>query len=221
MILRRIREARPLRLPDALDLTFLKACDDCKKLLILDVDKTLLYSELDSPLPVLGSPSRKPDCVVESGRPPVLHKVWFRPGLMKFLEEVAELYNIIVFSTGSRPYVKAMVERFDPGRKYIKEHFTRQHVTVYMHPLNPFDGLVYVKDFTPIVEGKGIENVVIVDDGFYATLLHKQNTICIKEFLGQTNDYELERVAGFLKDIARVPDVTLHLHRWLKKAGSR
>lgn len=221
MKLRRIREARPLRSPDALDLTFLNACDKCKKLLILDIDQTLLYSEAPSNRSVSGNPRREPDFQVEVGRPPVLQKVWLRPGLTCFLQEVGELYDVIVFSVGSSSYVRAMVQRIDPGQKYIKEYFSRQHVTEYLHPVSPDKGVIYVKDFTPIVEGKGLENVVIVDDGFYSTALHKQNTIRIKEFKGQASDFELDMLAGLLRDIARVPNITVCLQSRLQKARRR
>lgn len=47
-----------------------------------------------------------------------------RPYLIDFLEKASQLYEVCVFTAAERSYAEAIVNNFDPTRKYISHLLT-------------------------------------------------------------------------------------------------
>lgn len=117
-----------------------------KKTLVLDLDETLVHSTFE--------PTDDSDLVVpvtiEGGNYNVYVKI--RPGLEEFLEEVAEYYEVVVFTASMAKYADPVLDRIDKGR-CISHRLFREHCVMH-------NG-AYVKDLARL--GRDLANVVIVD----------------------------------------------------------
>jgi Dullard-like phosphatase family protein len=122
--------------PPSKNLSFLKnfTSSPKKKLLILDLDETLIHSktfaELSSPTTPL--PSFKPDKTLSIPLSPshtVKLYIWYRPYLFQFLQQISKFYTIAVFTASSRNYAIPMLDLLDPQRQYIKAGFYREDCT--------------------------------------------------------------------------------------------
>ena len=117
-----------------------------KKTLVLDLDETLVHSTFE--------PTDDSDLVVrvtiEGGNYNVYVKI--RPGLEEFLEEVAEYYEVVVFTASMAKYADPVLDRIDK-RGCISHRLFREHCVMH-------NG-AYVKDLARL--GRDLTNVVIVD----------------------------------------------------------
>lgn len=117
-----------------------------KKTLVLDLDETLVHSTFE--------PTDDSDLVVrvtiEGGNYNVYVKI--RPGLDEFLEEVAEYYEVVVFTASMAKYADPVLDRIDK-RGCISHRLFREHCVMHRG--------AYVKDLARL--GRDLTNVVIVD----------------------------------------------------------
>lgn len=60
------------------------------------------------------------------------YEIWYRPGLLDFLASVSRVYEVVVFSEGSKAYVDMVVRKLiDPEREYISYVLNKDHVSKY------------------------------------------------------------------------------------------
>lgn len=83
---------------------------DDRPLLLLDLDETLIHC---STRPMDTGYTYKVPLTDKDGRI-VTGKIYLRPGLHRFLETVARLYVVVVFTASSGFYGEKMVELIDP-----------------------------------------------------------------------------------------------------------
>eukprot|EP00884_Botryococcus_braunii_P013321 jgi/Botrbrau1/21990/Bobra.0024s0007.1 len=172
-----------------------------KKLLVLDIDGTLAFHEKETRLDAvtvtaLLEGNGKPHFVF--GRHPTREFVWLRPHLPDFLEKCSSMFDVVTFSAAEPWHVKLMQTCIDPSWKYIKHYFTRTYTTNY----------TFKRNLTFLLDHKGQQNLVIIDDNVIAIALHLENAIPIPAFFGKQDDHELQKLLPFLEDLATVPDVT-------------
>lgn len=150
--------ARPLALLDALPLLRPpQRADLPRKLLILDVDESLL----------LASRRPLPFCTYALPLPPrhsdddVVHHYFVceRPHVQFFLSLVSTWYTVVVFTAGTRGYVTPMIQRLDPGGKYISATFCRDSLDGSLKRLT-----VPVEAMRPSMPHLSLAHVVHVDD---------------------------------------------------------
>lgn len=185
-----------------------------KKLLVLDIDRTLAFYAEEVQFDAVEwskmlQQNGEPQFVL--GRQPTRRCVWLRPYLKEFLVKCHCIYDLIVFSASSVQHVMIMQPFIDPAREYIKRYFTKKYTT--QCKVEKVQGVVQwatgLKDMTFLLETKGQQNVVIIDDNITAIALHLENAIPVPEFLGDQEDSELRKVLPFLELLAMVPDATV------------
>ena len=81
--------------------------------LVLDLDETLVHSTL-GPCPLPGGADFSFD-VSLGGRSHPVH-VRTRPHLLPFLERVASLFEVVVFTASQKVYAEQLLNIVDPGR---------------------------------------------------------------------------------------------------------
>mmetsp|Transcript_28821 Transcript_28821/g.28531 ORF Transcript_28821/g.28531 Transcript_28821/m.28531 type:complete len:358 (-) Transcript_28821:7-1080(-) len=113
-----------------------------------------------------------------------------RPSCQKFLKEMAEIYEVVVFTAAMQDYADWVMNDIDPN-KYISHRLYRQHASPH--------GLVFVKDLSKI--GRDLSKTIIVDNVAENFQLQPDNGIFIKSWFDDKNDTALQELAPLLKEI--------------------
>lgn len=175
-----------------------------KKTLVLDLDETLVHSSFQD--------VKKPDTVlrIESeGGEELTISVKYRPGLREFLEALAPVYELMVFTASLPNYADKLLDLIDPDR-LIEVRLFRDSCTKI--------GDVYIKDLSLL--GRDLSQTILIDvrsmqNSPDASLLQPANGILVKSYMSEEDDKELLRLIPVLKELARARDV----RELLRKGG--
>lgn len=176
--------------PPAPLLPSLKPENAHRKTLILDLDETLVHS--------VTTPTKKAVLSLMfkvANKPNVVH-VLFRPYAEEFLEKMAELYEIVIFTASQKYYADYVINKLDP-KKHVVHRLYRQHCVI--------SSKKFIKDLNSI--GRDLKNVIIVDNSPAAYEWNSENAIPIESWIGKEEDNCLEKLLELLKDLAKVDDV--------------
>lgn len=122
-----------------------------KPLLCLDMDQTLLFSQVGFIRP------SDVQFTVSQGSMRITYSTIYRPHLHEFLREMDKYYDLMIFTSAGQLYADALIDRFDTDL-LIKYRVYQQHCTPILD-----GGLQYfVKDLSRI--GQSLNNVILVDD---------------------------------------------------------
>ena len=169
-----------------------------KKTLVLDLDGTLLKA---FPTPPEGSYQR---IKIPSGsRPSYSVCVKIRPYLEYFLQELSELYEIIVFTSGEKEYAHALTyELLDKKKEIFADVLHRDHCI-------PNNGCM-VKDLR-VISNRDLKNIILVDDSLVSFCMQLSNGILISSYSGNDKDVQLRLLAKFLKEMAKCDNAREYL----------
>ena len=163
------------------------------KLLILDLDETLIYAT-EKPL------ERRADFQTK------LYYVYKRPHVAEFLKFYREHFSVAVWTTAGADFAEAVVEKVFPLDYSLEFLWSREKCTkVYSA-----DKLEYyfVKDLTKVKrKGYRLEDVLMVDDTLKKLERHYGKLIRVTEWLGDANDSELLILTQYLLELKDVPNV--------------
>ncbi|CAD8067152.1 unnamed protein product [Paramecium sonneborni] len=162
------------------------------KLLILDLDETLIHScsSRDSPQVTiqLQDDEDKVDLCFN-----------IRPFCQEFLKEMSNYYNIYLFTASSELYANAIVNHLDPKRQYINDILCRNNC---FETKNGF----FIKDLR-IITNRPLKDIVIVDNLPHSFGLQLENGIPILEYLFNPKDEELKYLQKYLIQLSKEDDV--------------
>lgn len=163
-----------------------------KKTLVLDLDETLVHSTLD------GTTSNS-DFVFPVNLGPITHMVAVRkrPHLHQFLAQVAQLFEVVVFTASQKVYAEQLLDIVDPGSEWIRHRVYRDSCVVW-------EGN-YLKDLT--VLGRDLAHTIIIDNSPQAFGFQLENGVPIESWYDDDNDIELLRLLPFLEKLAHADDV--------------
>ncbi|KAG8077313.1 hypothetical protein GUJ93_ZPchr0007g3561 [Zizania palustris] len=116
--------------------------------LVLDLDETLVHSALDH--------CENADFTLQVFFNMKNHTVYVRqrPYLKMFLEKVAQMFELVIFTASQRIYAEQLIDRLDPDGRLISRRMYRESCI--------FSGGCYTKDLT--ILGVDLTKVVIVDN---------------------------------------------------------
>ena len=134
-----------------------------KYTLVLDLDETLVYFEKDNNLLNNDFTNNKKTIIL-------------RPGLLDFLNKMKTLYELVLFSFGTKEYVDNILNVIEKNERIFEYVLYRQHAT--------YENGDYVKNLALL--GRDLKRIIIVDDIPHVFKLQKSNGICIKAFYGDT-----------------------------------
>ncbi|CAM9095947.1 unnamed protein product, partial [Scytosiphon promiscuus] len=174
-----------------------------RKQLILDLDETLVHSSFK---PVAGA-----DFIMDIMVDGTFYKVFVlkRPGVEDFLERVAKLYEVIIFTASLPQYANPLLDLLDP-KGTITSRLFREHCT--------FHEGYFVKDLT-LLRHESLETTIIVDNSPMAYMFQPENAIDCISWIDDRADKELGVIADFLETIVDVPDVRDLLEFWREGAA--
>ena len=165
-----------------------------KHTLVLDLDETLIHSELGStngiPHPYHFS------FQVELGGQRHSFYVWRRPGLDRFLDYVCDQFEVVIFTASQKVYADRVLNVLDPLRR-IRHRIFREDCTLV-------EGN-YLKDLT--VLGRDLARTMIVDNSPQAFGFQVENGIPIDSWFGEPDDDALMALVPVLDRCGQVEDV--------------
>ena len=162
-----------------------------KKTLVLDLDETLVHSTLDGEC--------SPDFTFAVQMGPIRHMVAvrMRPHLHLFLNRVAELFEVVVFTASQQIYAEQLLDILDPGEKRIRHRIYRDSCVLW-------EGN-YLKDLT--VLGRDLAHTLIIDNSPQAFGFQLENGVPIESWYDDDQDTELLKLLPFLEEVAAASDV--------------
>ncbi|OAY85129.1 CTD small phosphatase-like protein 2-B isoform X2 [Ananas comosus] len=159
--------------------------------LVLDLDETLVHSTLkhcdgaDFTFPVFSDMKPTPVYVKK------------RPYLLMFLERVAEMFEIVIFTASQRTYAENVLSRLDPAGKLVSRCFSRESCI--------FTDGCCTKDLS--ILGVDLAKVAIIDNSPQVFHLQVNNGIPIKSWYDDPSDTELLQLLPFLETLVNAEDV--------------
>ena len=124
------------------------------------------------------------------------NKEWYvdiRPGTLKFLDDISEYYELIVFNEGEKKFTDFLIDSLEQNKIYFEHRFYRDHIII--------DNNDIVKDLVRI--GRDLDKILIVDNMKQNFKFQKENGILIKPFYGQGDYNILKELGNILIKIAK------------------
>ncbi|KAJ7313247.1 hypothetical protein JRQ81_004530 [Phrynocephalus forsythii] len=182
-----------------------------RKILVLDLDETLIHSHHDGVLRPTVRPGTPPDFILKVviDKHPVRFFVHKRPHVDFFLEVVSQWYELVVFTASMEIYGSAVADKLDNNRSILKRRYYRQHCTLELGS--------YIKDLS--VVHNDLSSIVILDNSPGAYRSHPDNAIPIKSWFSDPSDTALLNLLPmldalrFTADVRSVLSRNLHQHR--------
>ena len=172
-----------------------------RKLLILDLDETLVFST-KQPL------DHAHDFVVGK------YYVYRRPHLDAFLETVARWFDLAVWTSANVHYAAGTIRHLFPDASILEFAWSRSRCTRrFDHETHEE---VWTKNLRKIKRlGYRLEHVLIIDDSPEKLNRNYGNHIRVIPFLGVPGDSELDRLLPFLDWIRTAENVrTIEKRNW-------
>uniref|UniRef100_A0A5B7BZP0 FCP1 homology domain-containing protein n=1 Tax=Davidia involucrata TaxID=16924 RepID=A0A5B7BZP0_DAVIN len=159
--------------------------------LVLDLDETLVHSTLE--------PCNDADFTFPVDFNMKEHTVYVRcrPHLKDFMERVASLFEIIIFTASQSIYAEQLLNVLDPKRRIFRHRVYRESCV--------FVEGNYLKDLS--VLGRDLAHVIIVDNSPQAFGFQVDNGIPIESWFDDRSDQELLLLVPFLEGLVGVEDV--------------
>jgi len=178
-----------------------------RKIMVLDLDETLIHSHHDGVLrpPDFGVKGTPPDFVlkVTIDSQPVHFFVHLRPHVEFFLSVVSQWYDLVIFTASMEIYGSSVADRLDRGRGILQRRYFRQHCTM--------DYSGYTKDLSAV--HSDLSSIFILDNSPAAYRNFSQNAIPIKSWFSDPTDTCLLNLLPFLDALRFTSDVRSVLKR--------
>ena len=179
-----------------------------EKLLILDLDETLVYAT-EHPL------SRATDFLAGP------YRVYKRPSVDEFLAPCLEWFAVAVWTSSSPAYAAAVTAALFAEPKRLAFVWAGDRCTqVYDHETGES---CWRKNLKKVKQkGYAAESVLVVDDSPEKWSQSHGNLVLVRPFVGAQEDDELRRLARYLEDLRNVPDVrAVEKRGWRAQVASR
>ena len=169
-----------------------------KKILVLDLDETLVHSSKEKPFP------NKRNIVLHSKIQNIIYTIYVivRPFLDIFLHEMSLCYDLYIYTASLSQYAETLIKIIDKNK-------------VIIQILNRYDCKfikgVFFKDLS--IFKKDYKDIIIVDNNPISYALNKHNGIPIITWIDNPNDKELLKLIPILKFLSKVKDVRPYINK--------
>ena len=191
-----------------------------KKLLLLDLDETLIHSEIrdKSNFQYLNKIKDTAKCYhklfsyIEKNYKYYID-IFFRPYLFDFLHEIQNYFDIAIFTASSKGYADTIINYIDPSNTIFK-------FRLYRDACIPIQKHIYIKDLR-IIKNYEPSNIVLMDNSLYSFINQPSNGMLLYSFYWDDKDDQLIRAKNFLiKYICNAKDVREDLEKWYNYKNS-
>ncbi|CAD6199084.1 unnamed protein product [Caenorhabditis auriculariae] len=176
-----------------------------KKIMVLDLDETLIHSHHDGVVRPMVKPGTPSDFTIKVviDKHPVKFSVHERPHVEYFLAVISEWYDLVVFTASMEVYGSDVADKLDRGRGILNRRYFRQHCTM------DYGG--YTKDLSAI--NPDLSSIFILDNSPGAYRKFPHNAIPIPSWFSDPNDTCLLELLPFLDALRFTSDVRSILSR--------
>ena len=135
-----------------------------------------------------------------------------RPGLFEFLNEMKELYELILFTTDFSNYEDQIIENLQKGKNIFDYILNRNHG---IDNANSF-----IQDLISL--NRNVKQFIIVDSSLNRFKIHKNNILYIKPFYGdiKNENYILNYLCQLLQkiqiDCEETEDIRISINKYKK-----
>ena len=177
-----------------------------KKLLILDLDETLIFAN-ETPLEY------------ESDFPIGQFFVYKRPYLQEFIEFCLENFEVAVWTSSTRNYATKIVEELFPNPNELVFLWTRGRCTISYDEEEREN--CYEKKMKKIRRrGYNLKQVIVVDDSPEKWRNSYGNLVLVKPFFGEPDDNELQKLIVYLEKLKSAENVRkIEKRNWKNRIG--
>ncbi len=168
---------------------------------------------LPDALEVVGQPSKK-TLVINLNKTLINYEYKFgsgfeilkRPGLMKFLQEMGQIYEVVIFGNEDSNFVEEVCQKLDQFDMNIRYKLGKEATRLQKG--------VYIKDLEFL--NRDLKNVICIDFNPDQVAFNPENAIIIPEFIGDGKDRELVQLIVFLREMAKsdVKDIRVELEKY-------
>ena len=175
-----------------------KSNNNAKKILILDLDETLVHSSF-YPFNCEDENNIKPDIFFTIFFNNKYYDVYvlLRPYFHEFLNKMSKIYDIYIFTASIKEYAEPLLIKLDKNN-LIKKKLFRDNCTLS-------EDNKFIKDLNNLNEN--LKNVILIDNNPNSFRYNKCNGIPIKTWHYEQNDRELIKIIPFLTFLSTVDDV--------------
>ena len=170
-----------------------------KKTLILDLDETLVHSSF--------TPFENNDIILNVDFDGIIYNIYVlvRPGVQKFLKNISQYFEVIIFTASLSNYASPLLDILDADNN-IKYRLYRNHCT--------FINGIYVKDLQKL--NRNLKDLIIVDNSPLAYAFNIDNGLPIKAWYQDKDDVELSKITKLLEFLAKAKDVRKYIKKFVK-----
>lgn len=164
-----------------------------KKLLVLDLDETLIHATYE---PLSYSEYFRFD----------KYFVYKRPFLDEFLAEISKHFIVGIWSSADDIYVTEIVNSIKPAAVHFEIVWGKSRCTLKRN--YDYDNYYFEKRLSKLKKkGFRLEEIIIVDDTPEKSNSNYGNAVYIKEFTGSTEDAELKHLYEYLLTLKEVENI--------------
>lgn len=187
-----------------------------KKLLIIDLDETIIHSEFrnEDNFEILDSLKKNSKLIIktftytdENFR--YYMDVFFRPHLDIFLKEMSNYFDLAIFTASVKGYADTILDFIEKDQKFFK-------FRLYRNACIPIKQGLFIKDLR-IIKNYDPKNVILMDNSLYSFMNQPRNGLLVNSFYNNHNDKQLLSARNFLIDhIYPSLDIREVIEEWFK-----
>ncbi len=185
-----------------------------KKLLLIDLDETLIHSEFRSKdnykaldLYIKNSKCQTRTFSYSDENYIYFIDVFFRPHLQPFLQEVAKYFDLAIFTAATKTYADIILDYIDPKNEFFQ-------FRLYRDACIPIQQRLYIKDLR-IIKDYDPRNVILMDNSLYSFMNQPSNGMLVNSFYTNNNDTQLISAKNFLiNHILPCDDIRQECEKW-------
>ena len=197
-----------------------------KKILILDLDETLIHS-LSRGSPRSFNPATASKMIeIKLNSISSLYYVYKRPYCDYFLQETSQWFELQIFTASVKEYADPIIDwleteildrqnkRSSNGSATTKSTtktttnqtkiFTKRY---YRNDCTYRSGVGYIKDLSKFIKDEDLKHVMILDNSPISYALHEENAISIEGWINDQSDKDLLNLLPLLKSLSLAIDV--------------
>ncbi|XP_051930048.1 CTD small phosphatase-like protein 3 [Hippocampus zosterae] len=137
-----------------------------------------------------------------------------RPHVKEFLQSVAKLYELFVYTCAKREYAEKILDILDPQKKLFRHRLYQDECACVLGH--------YIKDLS--ILGRDLSKTVVLDNAPHTYPYHLMNTLPIKSWSGESDDRELQKLIPYMEKLSTAEDFREvlkkrkdHFHRLLSE----
>lgn len=192
----------PPPMPISQEPPYSPASGQIRKTVIFDLDETLIHCNEDQNGPC----DLRVPVIFPTGEK-IMAGINIRPHSKDVLEELANHFEIVIFTASHSCYANPVVDFFDE-KKIISARLFRENCSQVAEGL-------YTKDLS-VVRNRDLRNVVLIDNAVYSFILNLNNGIPIIPYYNNKKDTELLKLRDFLMELKNLDDVRPYVGKYFE-----